>query len=305
MREAEPHHDGRFGRRESSGSVRRSQGPRFVELQAARQTSLQPSPTSTAGTASATLRPRAGRPPLRLVPARRPSTTGPRGDPAAPARARRKPGRVPPRQRAVARAGRSEAAGRYLRTSPDEIALTDSTTMGLGMIYRGLRLNPGDEIVTTQHDFYATHVSLRAAATRSGAAIRFVRLYDDPATATRGRIVDSIARALTPRTRCLAVTWVHSSTGVKLPLDEIAVVVRAANRDRPERERVLLCADGVHAFGVEERRRSSSAATCSRPVATSGSSARAGRGCSGDSRRPGAASSRRSRASTGGRTWPG
>ena len=148
--------------------------------------------------------------------------------------------------------GVREAAGRYLRTSPDEIALTDSTTMGLGLMYRGLRLSPGDEIVTTEHDFYATHVSLRAAATRSGAAIRFVRLYDDPATATRGRIVDSIARALTPRTRCLAVTWVHSSTGVKLPLDEIAAVVRAANRDRPERERVLLCADGVHAFGVEE-----------------------------------------------------
>ena len=145
-----------------------------------------------------------------------------------------------------------EAAGRYLRTPPDEIALTDSTTMGLGLMYRGLCLNPGDEIVTTEHDFYATHVSLRAAATRSGAEIRFVRLYDDPATATRGRIVDSIARALTPRTRCLAVTWVHSSTGVKLPLDEIAAVVRAANRDRPEPERVLLCADGVHAFGVEE-----------------------------------------------------
>jgi len=148
--------------------------------------------------------------------------------------------------------GVREAAGRYLTTSPDEIALTDSTTMGLGLMYRGLRLSPGDEIVTTEHDFYATHVSLRAAATRSGAALRFVRLYDDPATATRGRIVDSIARALTPRTRCLAVTWVHSSTGVKLPLDEIAAVVHAANRDRPERERALLCVDGVHAFGVEE-----------------------------------------------------
>ena len=145
-----------------------------------------------------------------------------------------------------------EAAGRYLGAAPEEIALTNSTTMGLALMYRGLRLRPGDEIVTTEHDFYATHVSLRAVASRSGAAIRFVRLYDDPATASRRRIVDSIARALTPRTRCLAVTWVHSSTGVKLPLREIAAVVRSANRNRPERERVLLCVDGVHGFGVEE-----------------------------------------------------
>ena len=145
-----------------------------------------------------------------------------------------------------------EAAGTYLRASADDIALTDSTTMGLALMYRGLRLRPGDEIVTTEHDFYATHVSLRAAARRTGAAIRVVRLYDDPATASRERIVSSIARALTPRTRCVAVTWVHSSTGVKLPLRDIAAVARAANRSRPERERVLLCVDGVHGFGVEE-----------------------------------------------------
>jgi selenocysteine lyase/cysteine desulfurase len=90
-----------------------------------------------------------------------------------------------------------EAAGTYLGASPDDIALTDSTTMGIALIYRGLRLRPGDEIVTTEHDFYATHVSLRAAARRTGAAIRFVRLYDDPSTASRERIVASIARALT------------------------------------------------------------------------------------------------------------
>jgi selenocysteine lyase/cysteine desulfurase len=53
------------------------------------------------------------------------------------------------------------------------------------------------------------------------------------------------------RTRCLAVTWVHSSTGVKLPLAEIAAAVRRANRGRRANERILLAVDGVHGFGVE------------------------------------------------------
>lgn len=144
------------------------------------------------------------------------------------------------------------AAGKHLHAAPDDVALTDSTTMGLALMYRGLRLRQGDEIVTTEHDFYATHESLRAAAGRTGAALRFVRLYDDPAAASPERIVETIRRALTRRTRCLALTWVHSSTGVKLPLGEIAAVVREANRDRREQERVLLCVDGVHGFGVEE-----------------------------------------------------
>jgi isopenicillin-N epimerase len=39
---------------------------------------------------------------------------------------------------------------------------------------------------------------------------------------------------------------------VKLPLREIAAVVARANRGRRERERILLCVDGAHAFGAED-----------------------------------------------------
>src|SRR5437016_5411636 len=38
----------------------------------------------------------------------------------------------------------SSAAARYLDTVPEQVALTDSTTMGLGLLYSGLRLQPGD-----------------------------------------------------------------------------------------------------------------------------------------------------------------
>jgi selenocysteine lyase/cysteine desulfurase len=65
-------------------------------------------------------------------------------------------------------------------------------------------------------------------------------------------MVAAVAAALGPRTRCLALTWVHSSSGVKLPLREIAATVARANRNRRERERILLCVDGVHGFGVED-----------------------------------------------------
>src|SRR5262249_28016389 len=76
------------------------------------------------------------------------------------------------------------AAASYLNTSPGQIAFTDSTTMGLGLLYTGLHLEPGDEVLTTEHDFYATHESLRLRGTRDGVTVRRVRLYDDPATAS-------------------------------------------------------------------------------------------------------------------------
>ena len=142
----------------------------------------------------------------------------------------------------LADAVRAEAA-RYLGTGAEQVALTDSTTMGLGLLYGGLDLRRGDEVVTTAHDFYATHEALRLRAQRGGIRVRRVPLYADPAAPRADEIVSALVRAVTPRTRAVALTWVHSSTGVKLPIRRIADALP---------DRVLLCVDGVHALGVED-----------------------------------------------------
>src|SRR5947207_2887443 len=41
------------------------------------------------------------------------------------------------------------SAAAYLRADPRDIALTDSTTMGLSLLYTGLVLRPDQEILTT------------------------------------------------------------------------------------------------------------------------------------------------------------
>jgi len=129
-------------------------------------------------------------------------------------------------------------AARYLGVKADELAFTDSTTMGLAMVYHGL-LGPGDEVLTTEHDHYATHESLRL----TGARVRKVALYDDPAEADADGMIGALTDAVTPDTKAIAVTWVHSGTGVKLP---VAKLNAALGRTRP-----LLVVDGVHALGVE------------------------------------------------------
>jgi isopenicillin-N epimerase len=143
------------------------------------------------------------------------------------------------------------AAAAYLGGDARDIALTDSTTMGLGLLYTGLALRADQEILTTQHDFYSTHEALRYAAERSGASLRMVPLYRQLASVSVDEIVDSVAQEIRPNTRVLAVTWVHSSTGLKLPIRRIADVVAQANGQREASERVFLCVDGVHGFGVE------------------------------------------------------
>jgi selenocysteine lyase/cysteine desulfurase len=140
-------------------------------------------------------------------------------------------------QERLERAVRAEAAA-YLGVAAGQVALTDSTTMGLGLLYGGFALRPGDEVLTTEHDFYATYEALRLA----GANVRRVRLYSRPAAASVDEIVSSLVRALGPRTRLVALTWVHSSTGVKLPIREITRAIG---------DRALVAVDGVHGLGVE------------------------------------------------------
>jgi isopenicillin-N epimerase len=145
-----------------------------------------------------------------------------------------------------------EPAAAYLGARPEEIALTDSTTMGLALLYSGLPLASGDDVLTTTHDHYSTHESLRLASARSGATLRKVPLYDTPAKASADGMAKALASAIIPKTRVVAITWVHSSTGVKTPVRAIADEVARVNRSRKADQQIWLCVDGVHGFGIED-----------------------------------------------------
>lgn len=144
-----------------------------------------------------------------------------------------------------------DSASRYMGVSPDELAFTDSTTMGLGLVYSGMRLKPGQEILTDTRDHIVTTTSARYGATQSGASLRQAPLYADPARVSVDEVIANVRSNLRDNSRLLAITWVHSGTGVKMPVSRIAEVVAAHNRGKSAEERTLLAVDGVHGFGIE------------------------------------------------------
>lgn len=147
-----------------------------------------------------------------------------------------------------------EWAGRYLDVQPRQIALTGSTTEGLAMIYGGLAVNADQEILVTEHEHYSTHKALAFRSQRQGTTVRKIRLFDDPWTVSTDQVLSTVDKAIGPQTRVLGMTWVHSGSGVKLPVGEIGELVRRHNRNRSEAERILYVVDGVHGFGVENAR---------------------------------------------------
>ncbi len=142
------------------------------------------------------------------------------------------------------------ALGKFIGGNPDDIALTQNTTTGLSLIYHGLPLKAGDEIITTNHDHYVHHEAIRLSTERNGASWRKIPLWDSWSSISADGIVDHIRREIRPNTRVVGVTWVHSQSGVRLPIRRIADMIAEVNRDRAKR--ILLVVDGVHGCGVED-----------------------------------------------------
>ncbi|MDU0354775.1 aminotransferase class V-fold PLP-dependent enzyme [Paraglaciecola aquimarina] len=147
----------------------------------------------------------------------------------------------------------SNSAAQYMGGKGENIALTDSTTMGLSMVYSGLKLHAGDEILQTVHDHYSTDMALVHRANRSGVKIQRIALYDNPANVNVEDVLDRLKSAINRDTRVFAATWVHSSTGVKLPIREMADEIARLNKKRKAAQQILFCVDGVHGFGIENQ----------------------------------------------------
>ena len=141
---------------------------------------------------------------------------------------------------------------RYIGGDANDIALTHNTTTGLCLIYHGLQLKPGDEVLTTRNDHFVHHEAIRLSTERNGASWRKIPLFDSYDSISSDEIVDRISKAIQPNTRVVGVTWVHSQSGLRLPIRRIADAIAKVNAQRGASDRVLLVVDGVHGVGVED-----------------------------------------------------
>lgn len=113
-------------------------------------------------------------------------------------------------------AGRLRAAyAEVLGASPDEVALTGSTTDGLNTVVSGLRLGAGDEILTTDEEHPGLLAPLRLARIRHQVRIRVVPFAELPDAVT----------AQTRLIACSHVSWVGGAVADLKALTQSGVPV--------------------------------------------------------------------------------
>ena len=133
-----------------------------------------------------------------------------------------------------------EALAGFLGADSRGLAFVRNASQGVASVVRSLEetLGPGDEIVTTSHDYNAVRQTLEFSARRTGASVRVVDVpfpIDDPTEVTR-RVCDAVGE----RTRLAVVDHITSPTALVYPIDEIV------SRLEPD---VPVLVDGAHGPG--------------------------------------------------------
>lgn len=132
-----------------------------------------------------------------------------------------------------------EALAKELNTAPDNIAQVSNATTGLNVVIQSLPLKPGDEILTTNHEYNALEKTWIYMARKTGAKV-VVMPVDLPLTSAR-QFHDTVARGFSERTKVLFLSHITSPTALLFPIESLVAEAR--------RRGVFSVIDGAHTPG--------------------------------------------------------
>lgn len=131
--------------------------------------------------------------------------------------------------------------GELVGTAGRNLVLLDNATFAMNVVAQSVSLEPGDEVLCTNHEYGAVQRIWRQQCTRQGAA-----LVVQPLQLELGdeELAEAFLSGVTSRTRLIVVSHVTSPTALTLPVAEIC---------RRARElKVAVCVDGPHAIAMHD-----------------------------------------------------
>ncbi|HEY7617892.1 MAG TPA: aminotransferase class V-fold PLP-dependent enzyme, partial [Terriglobales bacterium] len=126
------------------------------------------------------------------------------------------------------------------RVTPDEIAILRNTSEANNTIVRGIVLKAGDEVLITDHNHQSNREAWTVRAGHEGFTVRSLPVQA-PAQSLE-TLCSGFEKAITPRTKVIAISHVTNTTGLRYPVREIAELARKRG--------IWMHVDGAQTFGA-------------------------------------------------------
>lgn len=130
------------------------------------------------------------------------------------------------------------ALAREFGCDPEEMAITRNASEALEAVQLGLELRPGDEILTTTHDYPRMLTAWRQRERRDGVVLKTIPVPVPPPS--MDELYERFERAVTPRTKVILLCHITNLTGQIFPVKRICQMARARG--------IEAIVDGAHAF---------------------------------------------------------
>ena len=118
-----------------------------------------------------------------------------------------------------------QALAAVVGASSDDLVGLTNATMALNIVAQSLDLKPGDEILTTDHEYAALEKTWAYVCRRSGAVVKVVTI---PLPLTdEAQFTDAILAGMSDRTRVLFLSHITSATALVFPIERAVVEARA------------------------------------------------------------------------------
>ena len=127
----------------------------------------------------------------------------------------------------------------YLGTTRDNLVYVTNATVGVNIVARSLDLSPGDEVLTTDHEYGACDRTWSFLAEKRGFTYR-KQAIPIPVESTRA-FVEQLWQGVTPRTKVIYLSHITSPTAIIFPVADVC--------HRARRQGILTVIDGAHAPG--------------------------------------------------------
>jgi isopenicillin-N epimerase len=132
----------------------------------------------------------------------------------------------------------------YLHTDQSRLGFVTNATMGVNVVAHSLRsrLRPGDEVLTTDHEYGACNHAWQFNCAKAGA--HYINHPIPLPLHSQEEFIERFWAGVTPRTRAIYLSHTTSPTALTFPLEEICRRAREAG--------ILTVIDGAHVPGQRD-----------------------------------------------------